>query len=185
MKRRSHSEATYPATKKSKHDILENKEMDETDADIKEFTRKYWSSIRTFSKKNKVQNIFDFYYNKDLKEMIQKILKTIMKEQKNRFKINYSLAYILRNIETDELRYFHASYNNHLMLETTLLISNRQELQDFLNSIAEESFIENIRRPDTKLKIILNFKHYLLHQSFARRAIRSSHPFTRFHHCGT
>ena len=40
------------------------------------------------------------------------------------------------------------------MLETVLLISNRQELLDFLNSIAEESFIENITRPDTKWKII-------------------------------
>ena len=70
--------------------------------------------------------------------MIQKITETIMKEQKNRFKINYSLAYILRNIETDELRYFHASYNNHLMLETALLISNRQELLDFLNSIVKK-----------------------------------------------
>ena len=85
-----------------------------------------------------------------MKEIIQKISETIMKEQKNCFKINYSLAYILRNIETDELRYFHASYNNDLMLETALLISNRQELFNFFNSIAEENFIENITRPDTK-----------------------------------
>ena len=111
IKRRNHSEAaTCPAAKKSKHDIVEDEQMDGTDDDIKEFIKKYWSSIRTFSRKNKMQNIFNFYYNKDLKEIIQKITKAIMKEQKNRFKINYSLAYILRNIETDELRYFHACY---------------------------------------------------------------------------
>ena len=155
IKRHSNIEAaTCPAAKKSKHDIVEDEQMDETDNDIKEFMKKYWSSIRTFSRKNKVQNIFNFYYNKDLKEMVQNITEAIMKEQKNRFKINYSLAYVLRNIETNELRYFHASYNNHLMLETALLISNRQELLDFLNSIAEESFLENITRPDTKWKII-------------------------------
>ena len=127
--------------------------------------KKYWSSIRTFSRKNKVQNIFNFYYNKDLKEMVQNITEAIMKERKNRFKINYSLAYVLRNIETNELRYFHASYNNHLMLETALLISNRQELLDFLNSIEEESFIENITRPDTKWKIIQisNLTFYINH----------------------
>ena len=60
--------------------------------------KKYWSSIRTFSRKNKVQNIYNFYYNKDLKEMVQTITKAIMKEQKNRFKINYNLAYVLRNV---------------------------------------------------------------------------------------
>ena len=166
IKRRSHSEvATCPATKKSKHDIVEDEQMDGTDDDIKELMKKCWSSIHTFSKKNKVQNIFNIYYNKDLKEMVQKIMETIMKEQKNRFKIKYSLAYILGNIETDELRDFHASYNNHLMLETALLISNMQELLDFLNSIAEESFIENITRPDTKWKIIQisNLTFYINH----------------------
>ena len=128
IKRHRIEAATCPAAKKSKHDIVEDEQMDETDDDIKEFIKKYLSSIRTFSRKNKVQSIFNFYYNKDLKEMVQNITEAIMKEQKNRFKINYTLAYVLRNIETNELRYFHASYNNHLMLETALLISNRQEL---------------------------------------------------------
>ena len=139
--------------------------MDETDDDIKEFMKKYWSSIRTFRRKNKVQNIFNFYYNKDMKVMVQNISEAFMKEQENRFKINYSLAYVLRNIETNELRYFHSSYNNHLMLETALLISNRQELLGFLNSIAEESFIENITRPDTKWKVIeiSNLTFYINH----------------------
>ena len=126
--------ATCPAAKKSKHDIVEDEQMDETDDDIKEFMKKCWSSICTFSRKNKVQNIFNFYYNKYMKETVQNISESIMKEQKNRFKINYSLAYVLRNIETNKFRYFHASYNNHLMLETALLISNRQELLDFLNN---------------------------------------------------
>ena len=166
IKRRSHSQAaTYPLAKKSNHDIEEEEKMDETDVDIKEFKKKYWSSIRTFSKKNKVQNIFNFYYNKDLKEKIQKITETIMKQQENLFKINYNLACILRNIETDELRYFHSSYNNHLMLQTVLVISSRQELLNFLNSIAEESFIENIKRRDTKWEIIQisNITFYINH----------------------
>ena len=51
------------------------------------------------------------------------------------------------------------------MLETALLISNRQEFLDFLNSIAEESFIENITRPDIKWKIIQisNLTFYINH----------------------
>ena len=166
IKRRNQSEAvTCPAAKKSKHDIVEDEQIDGTDDDIKEFIKKYWSSIRTFSRKNKVQNIINFYYNKYLKEMVQNISEAVMKEQKNRFKINYSLAYVLGNIETNELCYFHASYNNHLMLKTALLISNRQELLDFLNSIEEENFIENITRPDTKWKIIQisNLTFYINH----------------------
>ena len=94
IKRHSNIEAaTCPAAKKSKHDIVEDEQMDEIDDDIKEFMKKYWSCIRTFSRKNKVQNIFNFYYNKDMKGMVQNISEAIMKKQKNRFKINYSLAY--------------------------------------------------------------------------------------------
>ena len=51
------------------------------------------------------------------------------------------------------------------MLVTALLIGNRQELLNFLNSIAEESFIENITRPDTKWRIIhiSNIAFYINH----------------------
>ena len=115
---------------------MQEGEIEESDPYLKEFIKKRWLSIRSFIKNNKVQSIFNFYFNKDLKELIEKILEIILKQQKNRFKINYSLAYILKNIETEELRYFHASYNNHLMLKTALLITNRQELFNFLNSIA-------------------------------------------------
>ena len=173
IKRRAHQiedEAAVPVEcpavkKKSKHQIMQEEEIEESDPNLKEFVKKYWSSIRSFIRNNKVQSIFNFYYNKDLKELIEKILEIILKQQKTRFKINYSLAYILKNIETEELRYFHASYNNHLMLKTALLISNRQELLDFLNSIAEENFIESITRPDTKWKIvqISNITFYVNH----------------------
>ena len=54
-----------------------------------------------------------------------------MTHQKNRFKINYSLAYILKTIKTEELRYYHSSYNNAQMLDTALLISNRKDLMGF------------------------------------------------------
>ena len=77
-----------------------------------------------------------------------------MTDQKNCFKINYSLAYILKNIQTEELRYYHSSYNNAQMLNTALLISNRKDLMDFLNALAEESFCNELSRPDTKWKIV-------------------------------
>ena len=124
-----------PVAKKSKYKITQEEENEESDPDLKEFIEQYWSSIQSFIRNSKVQSIFNFYYNKDLKELIYEIVENILKHQKNRFKINYSLAYILKNIETEKLSYFYASYNNHLMLKTALLISNRQELLEFLNSI--------------------------------------------------
>ena len=40
------------------------------------------------------------------------------------------------------------------MLDTALLISNRKDLMDFLNALAEESFYDELSRPNTKCKIV-------------------------------
>ena len=64
------------------------------------------------------------------------------------------MVYILKNVETEELRYYHSSYNNAQILDTALLISNRKDLMDFLNVVAEESFYDGLSRPDTKCKIV-------------------------------
>ena len=84
--------------------------------------------------------------------MVEKIAQAIMHNRKNRFKINYAVGYVLRNIETNEFRYYHPS-NNGLFSNTALLISNGEEMMDFLNTISEEDFFDNISRPDTKWKI--------------------------------
>ena len=67
-----------------------------------------------------------------------------MKYQTNSFKINYTLAFILKKIETKELRYHHLNFNNAEILETALLMSNRQELLRFKNSLVEESFYDGL-----------------------------------------
>ena len=51
------------------------------------------------------------------------------------------------------------------MMETARLISNRQELIEFLNTLSEESFFEKISRPDCKWKVvdIPNITFYINH----------------------
>ena len=138
------------SVKPDQHKLLENEELTKSDSEVKGFMQKYWGSIRSFTKKGKVQNIFNIFYDRDFKDLIETIAERIMIHQKNRFKINYSLALILKNIETKELRYYHSSFNNAQILETALLISNRKDLINVLNSLAEESFYDGLTRPDTK-----------------------------------
>ena len=127
--------------------------------------RKHFSSIQTFYKKGKVQSIFNFCYNQNLTVLIPKIIHQILQLQFHRFKINYSFGYILKNINDNELRYYHSSFNNSVMMETARLISNRHELIEFLNTLSEESFFEKINRPDSKWKVvdIPNITFYINH----------------------
>ena len=97
--------------------------------------------------------------------LISKIVDQILKFQLYRFKLNYSFGYILKNISNEGLRYYHASFNNSVMMSTARLISNRHELIQFLNALAEESFFDQINRPNTKWKIvnITNITFYVNH----------------------
>ena len=121
-------------TKKKWREVDENEIIHELDPDLERFTHLNWNSICTFLRRWPVQNLFNFYYSDDVCNLIGRIAKTIMKNQKNRFEINYGFGFVLKNIETGEFRYYHAS-NNSLMLDTAVLISNEAELN--------ENFCEN------------------------------------------
>ena len=70
----------------------------------------------------------------------------------NRFKINVSFGFILRNIENGELRYYHSSHNLGHLLEAPHLINNEADFEVFLEAIIEDDILEWARkqRPNTK-----------------------------------
>ena len=82
--------------------------------------------------------------------MTYAIAERIMRNQHSRFKLNYSFGYVLRNIDTDEFRYYHPSYNNAQVLDAAVIISSSRELEEFLYKIAAQDFLENFSRPETK-----------------------------------
>ena len=151
-------------TKKKWREVDENKIIHELEPDLERFISSNWDSIRTFSRRGPVQNLFNFYSSCDVCNLIGRIAKTIMKNQENRFKINYGFGFVLKNIETGEFRYYHAS-NNSLMLDATVLISNEAELNEFLAQIADENFLDSVSRPDTKWRLnqITNLLFFVNH----------------------
>ena len=95
--------------------------------------------------------------------MVLNILSSIIQNQINRFKINYNLGYVLRNIETDQFRYYHPSHNNAQVLDNAVLISSAEDLGEFLYNISEENFRDTLSRPDTRCKFVqlTNITFYL------------------------
>ena len=74
---------------------------------------------------------------------------------------------MLKNTETEEFCYYHAS-NNSLMLDTAVLISNETELNELLAKIADEEFLDSMSRLDTKWRLyqitsLLFFVNHLKH----------------------
>ena len=164
-------------TKKKWSEVEENEIIQELDPDLERFIRSNWDSIRTFSRRGPVQNLFNFYYSDDVCNLIDRLAKTIMKNQENRFKINYGFGFVLKNIETGEFRYYHAS-NNSLMLDAAVLISNEAKLNKFLAQIADEDFLDSASHPDTKWRLyqITNLLFFVNHLKQAPLGAPLPHP---------
>ena len=111
-----------------------------------------------------MQSLYNFYF-RNFEHMIDTIAESIMRDQQTRFKLNYSCGYVLRNVDTDELRYYHPSSNNAQVLDAAVTISNSKKLEEFLRKIAAEDFLENFNRPDAKWKLlqITTLAFYLNH----------------------
>ena len=94
-------------------------------------------------------------------------LMEMFRSQVNRFKINVSFGFILRNIENGELRYYHSSHNLGRMLEAPHQISNAEDFEAFLEAVIEEDILEWARkqRPNTKWTVVLvtNATFYINH----------------------
>ena len=79
-------------TKKKRREAEENEIIHELDPELERFICSNWDCIHTFSRRGPVQNLFNFYYRDDVCNLIDRIAKTIMKNQENRFKITMVLG---------------------------------------------------------------------------------------------
>ena len=141
---------------------------DELTAEVQQVYADHWSSIRTHRRTNqRVQDMYNFRIQDLNMNQLREQLMTMFRRQVNRFKINVSFGFILRNIENGELRYYHSSYNLGRMLEAPHVISNEEDFETFLQAIMEEDILEWARkqRPNTKWTVVFvtNATFYINH----------------------
>jgi len=93
------------------------------------------------------------------------LARRIFDQQSTAFTINLSFGFMLRNVETGELRYFHSSFNNKRYFDIPNRIRNEEDLERFIEEIARQDLWEYIRqqRPDTKwvVQLITNVAFYV------------------------
>jgi len=47
---------------------MENEKLNEKNPEVHAFLQRQWYSVRLFSRKRRVQDVYNFYYDKNLKE---------------------------------------------------------------------------------------------------------------------
>jgi hypothetical protein len=78
-------------------------------------------------------------------------LRNIYNRQHSAFKINLNFGFVLRTVETGELRFFYASNNTNL-LSAPMLVHNEHTFRDFIEVLRTLDMLEWVRnqRPNSK-----------------------------------
>ena len=90
---------------------------------------RHWNTIRTEEATgNHIQDKYNFTLRDMTASTFPEMVRRIFRQQTTAFKINLSFGFILRNVETGELRYYHSSQNNARFFETPHLIRTEENL---------------------------------------------------------
>ena len=65
----------------------------------------------------------------------------VFDQQSTAFTINLSFGFMLRNVETGELRYCHSSINNNRYLDIPHRIRNEEDLERFIEEIVRQDLL--------------------------------------------
>ena len=80
-------------------------------------------------------------------------LRLMFANLENSAKINVSLGFVLRNIESDDYRYYYA-HENSIIFNTSQLLNDEKDLDNIIAKLSLEDFVEiaTRQRPNTKWK---------------------------------
>ena len=104
----------------------------------------------SFREKHKVFNLAIAELNPQL--IVDK-LRTVFSKLDNAAKMNISLGFVLRNIETGDYRYYYA-HEISLVFNTARILSNGEDLNNIITELSPIDFVESAtrERPNTKWK---------------------------------
>jgi len=133
---------------------------------IRNVVREHWRGIRTRqSRRNRIQDWYNFRLESYERHLFQQFLDQILADQSTVFKLNLSFGFVLRNIETGDLQYYHASANNHRVFNEPFLIGNVRGIEQVVNDIHDLDIAEWVKqqRPNSKwiVDVVTNVCFYV------------------------
>ena len=85
------------------------------------------------------------------------MVRRIFTQQPTAFTINLSFGFMLRNVETGELRYYHPRQNNARFFDVPHLMRTEEDLERFLDDLSRHDMLEYIRQQRPGIKCVVHF----------------------------
>lgn len=109
-------------------DVLQN-----VNEAYKDIYRTNWSTIKTSVRIGQIRDVYHFLVIEYNNSLVKEYVDTIDVLYNRDLKINVAFGFILKNVESGELKFFHPS-NNNMLFDTPKLVQNNNfdELYDDL-----------------------------------------------------
>ena len=120
--------------------------------EFRQIYRKNFNTIHTRITRGRIKTVYHFMVIGELNDKeIKKFLWKVVDDRNDSFKLNMALGYILRHIESGELRFFYPSQNS-LLLDLPLLIENKQDIREVPEKLSVDYLNAHVytQRPSTK-----------------------------------
>ena len=114
----------------------------------------FYSYIRPYVKQGRLRTIYNYQFLELTPVFVADLMSQIFNCQQNVFKVNISMSYILKNIETGEYCFYWSTANNQLLFDEPRLIHNHDDYVAFREQILGLNLEDRISRPNTKFVVV-------------------------------
>ena len=124
--------------------------------EFRDIYTRHLDTIKTRITRGRIRYVYHFLITENYTPKVAaEYLSIIENEHKDGCKINAAFGFILKNLETQELRFFHPS-NNTRLFELPRLVENTQDYTNLLSDLEREDVMEyaNTQRPSTKWRVV-------------------------------
>ena len=145
-------QSAEPESEIAKNTESESVQEPPEDQQLEALFHRYRQVIEADDQMHNRQDIYNVRVNDSFTmDSFANTLRGIYQRQRSSFKINLSFSFVLRNIETGELRFFYAS-NNTNVLDKPMLVHNDITFSQFIDVLRTLDVLEWVRnqRPNSK-----------------------------------
>ena len=124
--------------------------------EYKEIYTRHYNTIQTRVYRGRIKYVYHFLITENYNpSSLEEYLAVIRAEHENGCKLNAAFGFILKNLDTQELTFFHPS-NNNTIFELPKRVFDNQDYEDLAKDLEKQDVVEyaNTQRPGTKWRVV-------------------------------
>ena len=131
-------------------------DLQDVPEEYKEIYIRHYDAIKTRIFQGRTKSVYHFLMTENYSlSLLDEYLSVVRSDRENGYKINAAFGFILKNVDTQELKFFHPS-NNNTIFELPKRVLDEQDYENLRKDLERRDVVEyaNTQRPGTKWRVV-------------------------------